>query len=288
MKLVTPNFSDIYEPNVEIGKFPDGDAHVRIPNLAEYSGQKVTVFSRLYKHQNTALIALLLILDSLREVGAEITVVAPYLPYARQDKQTIDGEIASARSICRLIADAGCTKFVTFDCHFLNSEGEFTYNNLLIQNISMSDLLIEHAKKLFNGEPFEVIGPDAGADYLVKGAGGKSLKKVRKNYDNNTIAYRHIESMDGDFDVSGKNVLLLDDMISTGSTMIKALEKLQEGGAKQLACATTHGLFLHDSLAKIKKFTNLVFSTDTIKNKQAEVSIKSKLAAFDGSEPTLF
>jgi ribose-phosphate pyrophosphokinase len=288
MKLVTRNFEDIYTPNVEIGKFPDGDTHMRIPNISDYANKQVTVFHRLYKHQNSALLALLLILETLREINAEVTVVAPYLPYARQDKQTIDGEVASARIICGLLAKAGCKKFVTFDCHFLNQEGEAEYNGLLIQNISMSDLLIEHAKTFFAGQPFEIIGPDEGADYLVKGAGGKSMKKIRKAYEKDAIAYRHIESMDGELDVKDKNVLLLDDMISTGSTMLKALEKIRENGAKKIACAATHGLFLHDSLVKIQKFADTVFSTDTILTKQSEVSIRGKIAAFDLEAPTLF
>lgn len=287
VRLVSPNFSDLFTPNLEIGKFPDGDSHVRIPELAACKGNDLIIFHRLYPDQNSSLLELLLILDAVKYQGAQsVTVVTPYLPYARQDKQTVDGEIASAHIICNLIARAGCTKLVTFDCHFLNEEGEFMHGELLIKNISMRVEMIAHARQQFAGQEFEIIGPDDGAAYLVKAAGGANLKKVRKDYDGDKIAYRHIDTMEGEFDVRGKNVLLLDDMISTGNTMIKALDKMLEGGAKRVAVAATHGLFLYNCLDRLRKSSDIIFASDTIFSQQATVSIKNKLdELFTGIRP---
>lgn len=286
--LVSPNFADIFEPNIDIGQFPDGDSHVRIPTIAECKGQEVLVLHRLYPKQNTSLVALLLILDSLKEAGAkDVTVVAPYLPYSRQDKKKLNGEVASAYAVCNLLARAGCNKLVTFDCHFLNKEGSANFGELSIENISMGKLLAAHAKaNAFAGEVFEVISPDAGASYLAAEHGGKFYNKVRKDYEGDKIHYREVGKMDGDFDVSGKNVLLLDDMISTGNTMIKALEKLTEAGAKKICCAGTHGLFLYNCVDKIHKFTDCVYSTDSIVNDHSKVSIKNKLEELiSGAQP---
>ncbi len=130
------------------------------------------------------------------------------------------------------------------------------------------------------GEEFEVISPDMGANYLVKDHGGKSYKKARKEYDGNKINQREVEHMHGDFEVKGKNILILDDMISTGGTMLRALEKLTEGGAKKVCCAATHGLFLYNCIDKIKEFTPHVFSSNSIINDYAKVSIKEKLMEF--------
>ena len=66
-------------------------------------------------------------------------------------------------------------------------------------------------------------------------------------------------------------------MISTGSTMLAAIQKLKDSGAKQVCCGTIHGLFLYNCLDKLKKFTDCIFSTDTIPSAQSTVSIKDKL-----------
>jgi len=197
--------------------------------------------------------------------------------------------VASAFVICNLLKRAGCDKLVTFDCHFLNTEGETKFGELDIKNISMGKALAAFSKhESFAGEDCLVISPDAGANYLAAEHGGNSFKKVRKEYDGDKINYRDVHEMSGNFDVAGKNVLILDDMISTGNTMIKALEKLSAGGAKKICCAATHGFFLFNCIDKIKKFTDCVYSTDTIVNDHSKVSIKEKLIEMADGAQTLF
>jgi ribose-phosphate pyrophosphokinase len=224
-------------------------------------------------------VTLLLILDAVKlENPKSITIVAPYLPYSRQDKKKLNGEVQSAYALCNLLKRAGCDKLVTFDCHFLNAEGGAEFGGLSIENISMGEELVKRAQQHLGNEKFEVVAPDAGAGYLVKNQGGKSFKKVRQEYKDEKIGYREIESLVCDFEVKGKNFVVLDDMISTGNTMIKALEILKQGGAKQVCAAASHGLFLFNCMDKLKKFTDCIISTDSIENEFAKVSIKDKLA----------
>ncbi len=278
MQLVSPNFKDVLTPNIELKKFPDGDSYVRIPKLKECTGE-VTLYHRLYPKQDRSLIQTLLILETLRQVNANVTLVAPYLPYARQDKIVLEGEVKSAETICKLLAQSGCKKLVTIDCHFLKKEGEFDYAGLKIRNISMNDKLIAHAKKAFNDEPFEIISPDEGAKYMVAAKGGKSMKKTRGVYEQGDVAYRAISKLEGKFDFRDKNVLIIDDIIATGSTMFKALENVKASGAKSIACAATHGFFLKDSLAKLRTSCNFVFVSNSIPSPVSEVNIMEKLKA---------
>lgn len=279
MYLTTNSFSDTLKPNIETKIFPDGDSYVRIKNISAYREKPVALFHRLYPNQDSAILSAVLMLGALKEVGAKVTLVAPYLPYSRQDKIFLEGEALSAQVICRLLADAGASKLVTLDCHFLKKDGEFEYGGLNIQNISANRLLVERARSIA-GQELLVVSPDEGAAYLTSGFSGKAMKKARGDYETGDKAYRTIKHMERDFDVEGKNLLVIDDMIATGSTMIKAVKNLKDGGAKKVLCAATHGFFLKDSLVALRKESDGVFTTNSIPNPVAEVNIAGLLEIY--------
>lgn len=268
MKLVSPNFSDLFKDNIEIKQFPDGDSYVRIPDIEKCKNLEVTVMHRLYPDQNNSIFNLFQMLHTLNKVNSKITLFCPYLPYARQDKLFKTGEVLSSELLCTLIAGFNVEKLITIDCHFLKKEGLFTYGGLKIENISANKLLIDRV-----GKELEIISPDMGANYLVSDFKGKSMEKIRGNYNDGDMAYREIQSLKMNFDVKGKNVLILDDMISTGGTMIKAVENVRKGGAKNVYCAATHGFFLKDSLIKLQSICDDIFTTNSIPNPVSKVNI---------------
>lgn len=281
MYLVSPNFSDLMEPNIEFKTFPDGDSYARINDIDKCQGEDVILFHRLYPKQNTAIFNTTQILHTLKRVGARVTLVAPYLPYSRQDKTFLMGESLSAQVLCKLLNDFGTVRLVTVDCHFLKKEGEAEYANLKINNVSANKLLVEHARKKVGLESLEIISPDQGANYLISEFGGKSMSKVRGKYDDGKgeEAYRSVQKVEREFEVEGKNILILDDMISTGGTMLKAVENVKNGGARKVLCAATHGFFLNDSLDKLRKLCDGVFTTNSIPNAVTEVDILPLLKA---------
>lgn len=269
LKLISPSFSDLLTPNIEIKKFPDSDLYVRI--IPEINEKNVILYHRLYPNQNESLIELFLILKTLKEKKCKITLVSPYLPYCRQDKIWKNGEALSSKYICELLSFGGVKKLITFDCHFLKKEGEFEYGNLKIKNISLNKKLIEYAKEnYFKNEKFQIISPDDGSNYMV-GDKGKSMKKTRGEYEKGNEAYRKIEKIEMNFEVE-KNILIIDDMVSGGGTMIKAVENLKKNNVKKIICATTHGFFLKDSLSKLESICNGVFCSNTIVNKVSKVN----------------
>ncbi len=267
---VSPNCADLMKPDIEMKTFPDGDCYVRIPGIAQLKGKEAVLLHRLYPEQDRSIFQAMLMLDTLRRAGAKPVLVAPYLPYSRQDKTFLDGEALSAEVLCRMLKSAGAERLVTLDCHFMKKEGRAEYGGLTIDSVSMGEALISHAKKLL-GEEVEVITPDEGAGYLVEAHGGKSMHKVRGEYAQGNEAYRKIETLERKFEVKGNNVLILDDMISTGGTMVRAVENVKKGGARKVLCAATHGFFLRDSLQKLKASCDFVFATNTIPSPVSEV-----------------
>jgi ribose-phosphate pyrophosphokinase len=91
-------------------------------------------------------------------------------------------------------------------------------------------------------------------------------------------AYRKIETVEMEGNVKGKSVLIIDDMISTGGTMLKAVENVKKGGAKKVICAATHGFFLKGSLGKLKECGE-VFVTDSIRTEVSGISIRPAIEA---------
>ncbi len=271
MNLVSPNFSDLMGSNIEFKNFPDGDSYVRIENLSGCQGEDVNLFHRLYPDQNNSIFHAILLLDTLKRVGARTTLITPYLPYSRQDKTFKEGEALSAQILCSMLKHAGAQRLLTLDCHFLKKEGEFEYGGLKIKNVSANKLLIEHAKKILGSDELEIISPDQGANYLVSDFGGKSMTKVRGGYQEGDEAYRTIDKVEGNFDVEGKNVLIIDDMISTGGTMVRAVGNVRNARAKKVLCAATHGFFLKGSLEKLLDVSDGVFTTNSIPNEAAKV-----------------
>lgn len=273
--LISPNCLDLKVKGVEVElkKFPDGESYVRIP--ARVEGKRVAVVHRCYPNQDEGLLQLFLIVSQLREMKAKKIVCAiPYFPYARQDKRVKEGEAASAETVCRLLKACGCSKVITFDCHFLKKKGTFDYAGLKINNLSMARELIEKAKEEVSDAI--IVSPDVGASYM---SGGKKMEKKRGDYSKSgKTAYRDIVELSVDFAARGKNVVIIDDMISTGSTMIKAVETLKKAGAAKIVCCATHGLFLNSSLNKLfSAGAASVIVSDSIQSDASKASVAEKL-----------
>ncbi len=272
--LATPNCADLARPNVEIKRFPDGEAYVRV--LEEAEGKHVTVLHRCYPKQDSSILQLLLVGSALAPVAKSLTAVVPYLPYARQDKAWKSGEAKSAEIICSLLTHSGFSKLVTFDCHFLKKGGEHKRDRLTIVNKSMGKMIEDYLSRSVP-DPV-VVSPDAGAGYLVEGH-GHAMKKVRGEYvTDDKTAYREVKELSMDFSVNGRDVIVLDDMIAGGGTMERAVHLCYEAGAKSVRCGATHGLFLNFADQRITEAGAVeVVSSDTVPGMYAKVSIREHL-----------
>ncbi len=274
--IISPNCADLAPPSAECKRFPDGESYCRIDKLDRLEGKTAVILHRLFPDPDQNLITLLQMMYGATENKAkDIQLVIPYLPYARSDKIWLAGEVVSARLLCKLLRQNGAGRLTTWDCHFLKKPGVNMYEGLEITNLCAGPKLVE----FFRAAKPEamIISPDAGAKYLV-GENGLFMRKERGDYAEGEQAYRPVSKMEADFDVSGKHVVLIDDLIAGGGTMVKATQKCLEMGAKSVSCAATHGMFLKDAMERLHAAGAMrIATTDTIPNAAAAVSIKKEI-----------
>lgn len=250
---------------VESKRFPDGEIYLRI--ISDVKGKECAVIKRARTSDD--LVELMLLLDALRDNGARlIHTVLPYLPYSRQDKQFKEGEALSAKTILKII-DELSDDIATVNCHFLGSEHEKVYNGVRLRNIDAVPLLVEYFKEKLS-RPF-VIAPDKGSVAYAKRAA------ELLNCDFNHLEKKRISGSDviiksKELDVTKDDILILDDMISTGGTIVKSAKVIRGWKPLSLNVGCVHGLFLN-GIEQFKGVVDRLVCTNTLQTPISKVSV---------------
>jgi ribose-phosphate pyrophosphokinase len=194
----------------------------------------------------------LILVDSLKRASAKrITVVAPFYPYARQDKKHRGREPISARLIADLFKTAGADRVMAVDLHTAQIQGFFDGP---VDHLFALPLLAKYVKEKYGDEDIVVVSPDTGrvraAEQWADELGGLDIAFVHKTRDldaaNEVVANRVVG------EVTGKCCLLIDDMIDTGGSIAKAADLLFESGATDVVVAATHGIFSASATDRLK------------------------------------
>lgn len=281
--LLTTTASGTKKIPVVFSEFPDTETHCVINEDAarELKGKSVLVVHDLYPAQNSRIIQLLILIDLLQELNvASISLCTPYFPYARQDKRHMAGEAASLHAICRLLVNSGVAAVYTIDCHFMKGAAEIDMAGLHFYNYSLGERLIAHCATQLGDGTFDSIGPDNGSNYLVKQHGNQNMYKKRGSYDlASGSSNRDVVTLDHDhMTFTHSTVVIVDDMISTGGTILRAVRNLQSRGISQICCVAVHGLFLKDSLKTLQHEVALLCTSDTIAS-DVSIPLVAKLYA---------
>jgi ribose-phosphate pyrophosphokinase len=184
----------------------------------------------------------LLMVDAMNRASAKrITVVAPFFPYARQDKKHKGREPISARLVTDLFRTAGATRLMSVDLHAPQIQGFFDGP---VDHLWALPLLADHVAEKYGTENLTVVSPDSGrvrvadiwADRL-----GSPLAIVHKRRDPDKPNQVQVNEIVGK--VRGRDCLIVDDMIDTGGTILAAANALKENGAAKVIVAATHPVF---------------------------------------------
>lgn len=236
--LLTNSVKHLHIPSVKVERkfFPEGELYVRV--VENIKNRPITIVSNITP---TNLLEVLFIVDAVKQAGGKIkSLTIPFMSYARQDKMQKYGEAISGEIICFALKNLKIPVKI-FDLHsdLLKKDFRFKYRTLL------SELIKKLPRK-----NFIIIAPDKGglkrASAVAKILKTKVLmiKKKRKNGK---------VSMTFSKNLFGKDVLIVDDMISTGATLIEASKILKKNNAGEIYCVASHGLFVKNAREKIKK-----------------------------------
>ncbi|MGP6207754.1 ribose-phosphate diphosphokinase [Cuniculiplasma sp. SKW3] len=256
---------------VEKKRFPDGEMYVRVPEKLQ--SQDVIVVGNTRSDEE--ILELLLLLNAIEEQKpSRTTIVIPYFGYSRQHTIYKEGEAISSKVLMRAISNS-VDRIVTVDIH---DEASFKYTDKECYDFKAAKTIA----KSHRGHGIDmVIAPDDGA--LKRAEIVSAELKVPSTYlHKKRINSTTVEYEKQDIDVKGKNLLLVDDIISTGGTILRSVEILKNAGAKKIFVAATHGLFVNGAAQKISKVADGLSVTDTIMTDYSTMNVSDDVADYLG------
>jgi ribose-phosphate pyrophosphokinase len=230
--------------------FDDGERKLR--PLADVRGRAAVVVQSLYdgpsRSVHDKLCDVLLFVGALKDArAARVTLVAPYLCYARQDRRTKSGEPLSLRYVAQLLEAAGIDAIVAQDVH--NPAAFYNAFRIPAVNIEGAQLFATHFAKALADQDIEVISPDTGGVKRAERFRYALSTTMNEDIELEALGKQRIDHIVSGEEipcgVSGRAVIVFDDIIATGSTMLRAVKACHKGDASHVIAAATHGLFLH-------------------------------------------
>ena len=256
----------------ELRIFSDGESKIKMGR----AGKDCVIVQSTHPPTDTHIMQALMMARKCADDGArDICAVIPYLAYARQDRAFLDGEAVSIALVAKLLEAAGARHVVTVDVHSQLAMSHFAS----IQNVSSIPLLADYAAKMKLYRPVAV-SPDAGgAGRAIEFA--KCLKAdavaLKKSRDRTTGEVTVDEDLD--IDVAGRDAILVDDMISSGGSIIKAAGLLRKKGAGKVYAVCAHALLIGDAAQKIRAAgVQDIISTNSIPGEYARVDLSPAIA----------
>jgi ribose-phosphate pyrophosphokinase len=230
-----------------VGRFPDGEVDVKIQDNVR--GADCFIVQPTSYPANDNLMELLLLTDALRRASAwRVTAVMPYYGYGRQDRKAEPRVPISAKLVANLISAAGTDRVLTMDLHAGQIQGFF---DIPVDHLYANPVLVEHfKKKKIAGDKVTVVSPDAGGVERAR-AFAKRLKTGLAIIDKRRLSPHEAAVMHVVGEVNGKVCLIIDDLVDTGGTLVKAAQALKDAGAVRVFAAAAHGILAGPAIERL-------------------------------------
>ena len=253
--------ADILLGESEVVTFADGE--IIVENTTPVQNKNIYIIQSTYRPVSDHLFQLLVFVDGLKRANAKrITAIIPYFGYARQDRKTKPQEPITAKLVADMLTNAGVDQIIALDLHTAQVQGFF---DCPVIELIPTKLFATYYKKYGLKDNLVIVSPDHGgvtrARLLAREFEHASVAIIDKHRDE----YNRIDTMRLIGDVRDKSVIIVDDIIDSGVTLVKASDLLLKHGAKDVYVAASHGVFSShavESLAQsqIKK----IIITDSI------------------------
>jgi len=245
--------------DMEITSFSDGETYVKINE--NIRGRDVFLIQPTNPPVNENLMELLIMIDACQRASARrITAVIPYYGYARQDRKDKPRVPITAKLVADLITTAGADRVLTMDLHVDQIQGFF---DIKVDHLFAAPVIVDYFRKKNLGN-LVVLSPDVGGLRRAR-TYARVLRVPLAIVDKRRPVVNEAEVINIVGEVRGKQILIIDDMIDTGGTLLAAVDILMENGADTIYAACTHPVFSGNALQKLRESpVKEVVVTDTI------------------------
>lgn len=261
---------------VDVRIFTDSESRIKMGDVKK---KNCVIVQSTYPPADRHLLqTLMMIKKCTDDLAADICTVIPYMAYARQDRVFQDGEVISIELIAKLLEAAGNKRLITIDIH---SALALSYFRIDVQNISSIPLLANHAANNIKLNRTVVISPDAGGierAYEFAKILGSDIIALKKWRDRNSGEIFFDDKLE--CNIADRDVVLVDDIISSGGSIVKACQVLKKNKAGKIYAMCVHALLVEDAAEKIRAAgVQEIISTNSIPSRYAKVDISPIISA---------
>jgi ribose-phosphate pyrophosphokinase len=255
---------------VEYDRFPDGETFAAVP---DFDADRAVVVATT--DSNDAWVELLQLQDAVREAGAsEVVTVIPYMSYARQDRSFEPGEPVSARAMARAVS-TGADRIVLVNPH---EESIADFFDAHVTVCDAAGLLAEPLPDDLTEPLF--LSPDAGAVELAAATRDAYGTGETDYFEKTRLSGTEVEIAPSDADATGRDVVIVDDIVATGSTMSEAVAHLDDDGAERVFAACVHPILARSARTKLERAgIDRIVGTDSVERDVSAVSVAPIVAA---------
>ncbi|MBU0627593.1 MAG: ribose-phosphate diphosphokinase [Nanoarchaeota archaeon] len=267
-KKIAAKLKKPYSP-LEVTHFPDTE--IKLKFNINVKNKIIVLIQSFYRDINDCIIETLFAAETAKDLGAKkVILVAPYFPYLRQDKRFNPGECVSLRTIAKNI-DEDIDEIYIIDPH-LHREKTLSHIFKIKSHKLTANSLIENYIKKTVKNPV-IIGPDwesyKWAQRVAEKVGCDFAIMEKERYSARKVSVK----LNKKIDIRSKNLIFIDDMISTGHTLLEAIKAMKKLGGKKVTCFAVHGILVENALEKLQKAGATVITSNTIPNKAAKIDV---------------